>query len=348
MNDLYLIMPGKPSNFLEKMVENATLTANYYLINNSFDIPDLKGKKIIFAVELDDCGFNIELFEIFSTLYKRGLDCLERSSAIMLIKSNSSLYTKSAAKNIAFLANQLGCSFKGHPLVEATSDLSNFKTWQKTLDMSLEEICFYLCKELGKSFLIDSPLTIKNPKILAIHSSSYKTSNTLLLWNMVKKHLTDCFVDEFYVENGTIVDCKGCSFKTCKMYSNQNKCFYEGTVVEDLFPAIENSDYIVWLCPNYNDAISAKLMAVINRLTVLYKKMNFYDKLLFSIIVSGNSGSDCVAKQLIGGLNINKGFRLPPYFCLMETANDPKSILDVSKIEEKALLFAKNILKNKV
>jgi len=67
---------------------------------------------------------------------------------------------------------------------------------------------------------------------------------------------------------------------------------------------------MIWLCPNYNDAISAKLMAVINRLTVLYKRVKFWDKTLFSIIVSGNSGSDCVAEQLLGTLNINKGLRL--------------------------------------
>jgi hypothetical protein len=64
-------------------------------------------------------------------------------------------------------------------------------------------------------------------------------------------------------------------------------------------------------------------MAVINRMTALYKRVKFGDKTLFSVVVSGNSGSDCVAKQLIGALNINKGFRLPPYFALTATANDP-------------------------
>ncbi|GAF92126.1 unnamed protein product, partial [marine sediment metagenome] len=51
-------------------------------------------------------------------------------------------------------------------------------------------------------------------------------------------------------------------------------------------------------------------MAVINRMTVLYKRVKFGDKTLFSVVVSGNSGSDCVDKQLTGALNINKGFRL--------------------------------------
>lgn len=67
-------------------------------------------------------------------------------------------------------------------------------------------------------------------------------------------------------------------------------------MVKESLPAIEDADCVIWLCPNYNDSISAKLMAVINRLTVLYKRVRFWDKSLFSIIVSGNSGSDCVAE----------------------------------------------------
>ena len=114
-------------------------------------------------------------------------------------------------------------------------------------------------------------------------------------------------------------------------------------MVENVLPTIEASDIVIWLCPNYNDSIAANLTAVINRLTVLYYKMSFNNKSIFSVIVSGNSGSDSVAKQLIGALNINKGFKLPPYFSLMATANDPGAIFKVSDIEEKAKSFAENI-----
>ena len=84
-------------------------------------------------------------------------------------------------------------------------------------------------------------------------------------------------------------------------------------------------------------------MAVINRLTTLYRQISFNNKMIFAIIVSGNSGSDSIAKQLIDALNINKGFILPPYFSLIETANDAGSILKVAKIREKASSFAENI-----
>ncbi|WDC84159.1 NAD(P)H-dependent oxidoreductase [Caloramator sp. mosi_1] len=104
-------------------------------------------------------------------------------------------------------------------------------------------------------------------------------------------------------------------------------------------PAIEEADAVVFICPNYNDAVSANLSAVINRITALYRRNPFYDKMLFSVIVSGNSGGDSVAKQLIGALNINKGFILPPYFAIMEIANDMGEIkkLKESKIKHRNL-----------
>ena len=116
-------------------------------------------------------------------------------------------------------------------------------------------------------------------------------------------------------------------------------------MVQEILPAIEKADFLIWLCPNYNDVISAKLMAVINRLTILYNRVNFYKKSFFAIIVSGNSGSENVAMQLIGALNVNKGFQLPPYFALMEIANDPGAVKKIPDIRKKAFNFARNICK---
>ena len=116
-------------------------------------------------------------------------------------------------------------------------------------------------------------------------------------------------------------------------------------MVEEIYPAVLESDAIVWICPNYNDAITANLSAVINRLTALFRQTKFYDKSIFSIVVSGNSGGDILSKQLIGALNVNKTFRLPPYFSIMATANDLGAILKVPDIEQMAKEFAINISK---
>ena len=67
------------------------------------------------------------------------------STAALLVHSSSELGTKGAAQDIIFLANNLGCAFLGKPLVEATSTLKNFLTWQKVLQIPLEDVCIDLC-----------------------------------------------------------------------------------------------------------------------------------------------------------------------------------------------------------
>lgn len=343
--NLYVIIPGEISHHLSKMIEASTKHVPTTKVTQHDSLPDLKNKKILFAIQLNELGFNTSLLEILSNLYARGCDSLSGSSAGILIHSPNELYTKSVSKNIIFLANQLGCRFIGHPLIEATRNYNNFRTWQKICDLSLKEICHTQCKRLVDRLTNDNPLLTSKPKILALHSSSYKTSNTLMLWSMIKKHIYHYEIKELHVENGTVKDCIGCSFKTCVHYSKQSSCFYGGFMVEEILPSIERADAIIWLCPNYNDSVSANLMAVINRLTSLYRKTPFYDKTLFSVIVSGNSGSDSVAKQLIDALNMNKGFRLPPYFALLATANDPKAVEFIPNIEEKAKIFSENIIR---
>ena len=344
MENIFLIMPGKISDSFAEIVKIATENCPLTIIRTVKDLPvDLQNRKIIFAIELDECGFNLPLFEMLLKLKKRGDDVLSGSRAVIIIQSSSELFTKSTAQKMIFLTNQMGCRFPGHPVVEATHNLNNFLTWQKIYNLPLVEIYREQARELVKKLKDENLKLINRPKILVLHSSLFKTSNTLMLWKMVKESLGGEDIRELHVENGTVVDCRGCSYKTCIHYSEQKSCFYGGIMVKEILPAIEEADCIIWLCPNYNDAISAKLMAVINRMTVLYKRVKFGDKTLFSLVVSGNSGSDCVAKQLIGALNINKGFRLPPYFALTATANDPGSIMKVPGIGQKAKEFAENV-----
>ncbi len=351
MNTLYIIKPGEVSSQLQRMIDLAyNVTSNIIIIDNIENIPDLKNKRILFAIELNEIGSNPYIYSFLSVLYNRGQDALSNSIAGIFVHSPNELFTKSVTKNIIFITNQLGCSFIGHPLIEATGDLSNFLTWKKQFNMSLEEICDKLSIQLIERILIYEPVTISNPKIVVLHASYRRTSNTLLLWDMIKPHLKDVQIDEIHVENGTVQDCKGCAYTTCMHYSKQSSCFYGGFMVKEVFPAIAKADIVIWICPNYNDSISANLMAVINRLTSLYRKTKLYNKTFFSIIVSGNSGSDSVAKQLIDALNVNKGLYLPPYFTIMATANDPSSVLHIPDIQTKAKSFAENImnsLKNK-
>jgi multimeric flavodoxin WrbA len=345
MSQLHLIIPNEVSPRLIAMTKAATENIPVEIIRTSKTMPNLREKKILFALDLNEAGYNVSFVEMLSRMCESKEDCFSDSTAAFLITSKSDLHVKYTAQSISLLTNQLGCRFIGHPLVEASHDLFNLMTWKKSIDLPLEDILLELCRRNGKRLANYRPILSERPRILALHSSSHKTSNTLALWNMVKHHLTDCDIEELHVENGTVLDCIGCSYKTCQHYGKQTSCFYGGIMVEEIYPAIERANAIVWICPNYNDALSANLNAVINRLTALYRKTKFYDKALFSIIVSGNSGSDTVARQLIGALNINKGFRLPAKFSLMANANDPGSINLIHGLDDMAYKFANNIIK---
>ncbi len=344
MSALHVFVPPDASSLLRRMVEKTVGQTPFLRIQNDIALPDLRDKKLLIAVEISKAGFSMPAAQLITRLYDTGADSLSGASAVLLLHSPNEFYTKSMASNLVFLLNQLGCRFPGHPVIDATGSLMNFSTWQKTMDMSLEEICLENCSALGRRFLNEYPNQIKKPRILALHSSSSRTSNTLMLWNMVKKGLEGCEIQEFHVENGKVLDCIGCSFRTCIHFSKQHSCFYGGVMVEEIMPAIENSDAVVWICPNYNDAVSANLTAVMNRLTALYRRIPFYAKSMYAVIVSGNSGSDTLAKQLIGALCVNKGFSLPPRFCITATANDPGAIMHIPGVEASASDFARLLL----
>ena len=71
--------------------------------------------------------------------------------------------------------------------------------------------------------------------------------------------------------------------------------------------------------------------------------MKFYDKKLYAVIVSGSSGTEAIATQLIRALNMNKTFQLPPDFTVSAIANDRGSIFEVEDIESRAKDFAERI-----
>lgn len=183
--------------------------------------------------------------------------------------------------------------------------------------------------------------------ILALHASQRSTSNTLAFWELVRRNLPpEMEVEEIGLRNGTVPDCNGCSYTACLHFGEQGSCFYgSGPMVEEVYPAVRRCDALVMLCANYNDALSANLTACVNRLTALFRQQRFYDKRLFGLVVSGYSGGDLLARQLISALNMNKSFFLPPHFCLLETANERGSLVRLPGIEGRAADFARQIEK---
>ena len=345
MKILKLLIPSAPSPLLQKMISAAVLDNEYEIITEIKDLKDLRNQKILLAIELNQIGINRNLNTMLEKLAEIGNDSLSGSRGAILIHSKYNTYTKTAAADIIYIANKLGCEFPGKPAIEANANLDNYQALQKIYKLPLEEICLQKSVELGLR-LLSTQEYFKNNSIAVLHSSNKETSNTYALWKKVKENLLEYEIREVYLGNGTIVDCRGCSYKTCKHFSKQAKCFYGGIVVEEVYPAIIDASTIILLCPNYNDMLTANIVATINRLTALFRKTKFYDKRIFSIIVSGYSGGDALAKQLISSLNMNKTFELPPNFSLQMTANDPGFINKIPGIEHTARNFAKHISRN--
>lgn len=346
MSDILLIRPHcrekSKTERLTKILDHSLAGYEYESITTLEEYHNLQNKKLLFAINLGESGINLEYYRFLKQL-RLERNCLEGCVAGIIMDGNSELFTKSVAREFVFTANMAGCTFPGRPLVEGTRSLNNLTIAAKNLETDNLGAYMESGRTLVEQIINFNPPKKECPNVLVIHASNHKTSNTINLWKMVEKHLEGFDITDISIRNGTVMDCIGCPYTTCMHFGEENSCFYGGVIVDKVYPAIQKCDALVMLCPNYNDAISANLSAFINRLTALYRKVRFYDKYLFSVIVSGYSGSDIVAQQLISGLNMNKTFILPSRFAMMETANNPGSIFEIENIEEKAKAFADNI-----
>ncbi|MBQ7758811.1 flavodoxin family protein [Anaerotignum sp.] len=334
---------AKRTERLNALLDEILKEYEYTVIKYAEEFVPLKNQKILFAIPLGISGINLEYFH-FLKILRTHSDMLKGSVGGIIVDGESELYTKSVAREFMFTANQAGCSFPGRAMVEGTESLQNFNIQAMRLETDNLTAYHIAAKEMLERVMAFQPRPKKKTNILVLHASNFKTSNTSELWNMVKENLHDCEIEEISLRNGTIQDCSGCPYRMCMHYSEKSSCYYGGVIAEQVYPAILKCDALVLLCPNYNDALSANITAFINRLTALFRKTAFYEKTVYAIVVSGYSGGNIVAEQVISALSMNKTFRLPAYFSMVETANDPMSILKVDGIEERAHAFADNMM----
>ena len=346
MEKTVLILPGKlsPDSRLKQILDAMDISGDIgEIIETEEMLHPIQRRKILFAISLDESGINLEWTRMLQTIRKDPWFFYGCTGGV-IVDGVSELYTKSVGREAVLTANLAGCLFPGRSLVEGTGSLHNYEVAARNLSVSLPEAYQIYARELGGRLRSFRPPKTRRPKLLVLHASIRETSNTLQLWGMVREHLAGYLdIREISLQNGEINDCIGCPFTTCMHFSEKGKCYYGGVVVEQVYPALEECNGLMMLCPNYNDALSANLSASINRLTSLYRRRQFYDKYLYGIIVSGYSGGDILAAQLISSLSLNKTFILPPWFAMTETANDPGAIRGVQDIEEKARAFAGRI-----
>ena len=144
---------------------------------------------VLFAVDLGKEGVNLEYERLLRHL-RRSTDLLEGCVGAVITDARTELYTKSTAAELVFAANMAGCTFVGKPLVEGTGSLLNFRVAAMNLGTDdLMEAYKDSARKLVESAETFSGYRKKNPKILALHASSHRTSNTYALWNGVKEKL---------------------------------------------------------------------------------------------------------------------------------------------------------------
>ena len=316
-----------------------------HLVRRAEELDGLKGKTLLFTLPLGETGINLEYVRMLARL-RTTPGLLEGCTAGLIVDGAGELYTKSAAAELALALNRAGCALPGRPLVEATGSLANFTVQAKNLNTDLMGAYRSAARELVGRLTEESFPKRERPKLLALHASSHHTSNTMALWAKVREQLSDrCDIKEIGLRNGTLSDCSGCPYTMCLHFGERGGCFYGGVMQEEVYPAVREADALVLLCPNYNDALSANLTAFINRLTALFRQTRFYNKAVFALVVSGYSGGDILARQVISAMNMNKSFYLPPHFALIETANFPGQALALPDIDRRLNDFAQNIRK---
>lgn len=301
---------------------------------------DMTGQRLLFAVGMDAFGPEDAFYHLIRYL-RRNEDALDGCIAGIVVDGGGELYTKQAAQVLVMAANLAGCAFLGKPLVEGTGSLYNQHIMAGRLGLSWDDTYCRRVRDLAKRLLIFDFPTFRRPRVLMIHASDHYRSNTVWMGRQIIDQLPSSFVcREISLQNGAIQDCRGCSYKSCLHFAQHNTCFYGGAISEEILPAISACDAMLFLCPNYNDAVSANIMALFNRMTNLLIQQGLYDKYLFGVVVSGYSGSDLVVQQLLGAMCFNKTAILPPRFCLMQTAHDPGSAKRMEGIDQRMHTFA--------
>ena len=327
------------SRRMERLLEHALQGCAVERLTTEELAAGVSGRRILFALCVDELGVGAEYIRLLRLL-RRG-QCFHDCWAGIVVDGSNELFTKSAAQELALAANMAGCAFPGKPLVEGTGSLYNQHILARRMELSWEETYFARGAELVRRLLTFEPQRFDNPNILMIHASDNLRSNTVWMGRQLLERLPGSFsTREISLQNGTIHDCRGCSYAACLHYSQSDTCFYGGAISQEVLPAIRACDAMLFLCPNYNDAVSANLMALFNRMTNLLVQQELLDKYLFGVVVSGYSGSDIVARQLLGALCFNKTVMLPSQFCMMETAHDPGSAKELAGIDRRLDAFA--------
>lgn len=294
---------------------------------------------VLLAAQLQEPGYDWHLMDFLGQADGK----LENTVAGFYVDSKTPLHTREAGVQLIYHANKQGARMPGRSLVEAAGELENLVPLSAPLEKSPTEILEDQLR--GLAGRMEQPHLQKKKNRLSVWTiGSPGRSATLAIWDLILPHLKDIEVDLLSFGNENIRDCRGCAYALCKKMGQETRCIYEDYVVEHMYPSIEKSDGILILTPNYNDMLPANFVSSINRLTALFRKRKFFDKSLFSLVVTGHTGAELLSRQLIGALHVNKTFALPPRFTWEVRAHTVASVHENRVLPALAEDFAARIL----
>ncbi|NLK57784.1 MAG: flavodoxin family protein [Tissierellia bacterium] len=263
----------------------------------------------------------------------------------VFVYSPTALHTREAGVQLLYHANKAGARMPGRSLVEAAKNLDNLTPLSAPLHKSPAEILQDQLNSLARR-LEQEIVRKENPRLSVWTIGKPDASATLSIWDLIRPHLSGIQIDLLSFGNENIRDCRGCAYELCKKMGEASRCIYEDYVVEKLYPSIEAADGILILTPNYNDMLPANFVSAINRMTALFRKRKFFDKNLYSLIVTGHSGAELLSRQLISALHINKTFALPPHFTWEVRAHNVQSVKENPALPAQAQIFAETIVES--
>ncbi|HEY5576493.1 MAG TPA: NADPH-dependent oxidoreductase, partial [Clostridiaceae bacterium] len=96
MDNLFIILPNRNiSRQLKNMVSSFRSNyCSYNVIKSAEEAGDLKGKKLLFAIELGDTGFDIDMLQLIFSIKDKDPNGFEGSVGTVLIHSSTELGTK--------------------------------------------------------------------------------------------------------------------------------------------------------------------------------------------------------------------------------------------------------------
>lgn len=297
--------------------------------------------RVLLCASLNSIGYDRHLLDFFARAQGRNL--LEEAVLGVVVESPTPLHTREAGVQLLYHANKLGACLPGRSLVEATNDMENLLPLSLPLGKTPAEILESQLQGLARRLSQEKPIR-ENPRLSVWTIGRPQLSATLAIWEMIRPHLSGVEVELLSFGNENIRDCRGCAYELCKKMGQETRCIYEDYVVKELYPSIERSDGILILTPNYNDMLPANFVSSINRLTALFRKRKFYDKSLFSLIVTGHTGAELLSRQLIGALHVNKTFALPPRFSWEVRAHNVDAVAQNASLPAQARNFAERIV----